>query len=109
MIASRLSGGVLSLGSLVGFLTVVGIPAPNRLSPILMTTPTTALALVPLVVMGDIHGLEIKHPLVAAILGGLVTSTLVKLFIVPSLHLGFAKRLPARERGPRQPQPVTAV
>lgn len=139
VIAAHLSGGILSLGSLVGFLTVMGIAARNgillinhcqhleqhegepfgpplvmrgaaeRLSPILMTTLATALALVPLVVMGNIPGHEIEHPMAVVILGGLVTSTLVNLFIVPSLYLRFAKKRLARERGPGQPQPATAV
>ena len=139
VIAAHLSGGILSLGSLVGFLTVMGIAARNgillinhcqhlekyegmtfgpalvlrgaaeRLSPILMTTLATALALVPLVVMGNIPGHEIEHPMAVVILGGLVTSTLVNLFIVPSLYLRFAKRRPARERRPRQPQASPAV
>jgi Cu/Ag efflux pump CusA len=121
VIAAHLSGGILSLGSLVGFLTLMGIAARNgillinhcqhleqyegmafgpalvlrgaaeRLSPILMTTLATALALVPLVVMGNIPGHEIEHPMAVVILGGLVTSTLVNLFIVPSLYLRFAK------------------
>ncbi|WP_427007487.1 efflux RND transporter permease subunit [Pseudarthrobacter sp. H2] len=139
VLAAHLSGGILSLGSLVGFLTVMGIAARNgillinhcqhlekyegmafgpalvlrgaaeRLSPILMTTLATALALVPLVVMGNIPGHEIEHPMAVVILGGLVTSTLVNLFIVPSLYLRFAKRRPARERRPRQPQASPAV
>lgn len=119
--AAYITGGVLSLGSLVGFLTVMGIAARNgillishcqhlernedeafgralvlrgaaeRLSPILMTTLATGLALVPLVVMGNIPGHEIEHPMAVVILGGLVTSTLLNLFIVPSLYLRFAK------------------
>ena len=139
VIAAHMSGGILSLGSLVGFLTVMGIAARNgillinhcqhleqfegmpfgrdlvlrgaaeRLSPILMTTLATALALVPLVVMGNRPGHEIEHPMAVVILGGLVTSTLVNLFIVPSLYLRFAKKGPARERGPRQPEPVSAA
>lgn len=139
IIAAHLSGGILSLGSLVGFLTLMGIAARNgillinhcqhlekyegmpfgrvlvlrgaaeRLSPILMTTLATALALVPLVVMGNIPGHEIEHPMAVVILGGLVTSTLVNLFIVPSLYLRFAKKGPARQRGPRKPEPVAVV
>ena len=135
VIAAHLSGGILSLGSLVGFLTLMGIAARNgillinhcqhleqfegmtfgpalvlrgaaeRLSPILMTTLATALALVPLVVMGNIPGHEIEHPMAVVILGGLVTSTLVNLFIVPSLYLRFAKKGPKRERRP-QPAPA---
>ncbi|MET4591366.1 efflux RND transporter permease subunit [Arthrobacter sp. 754] len=138
VIAAHLSGGILSLGSLVGFLTLMGIAARNgillinhcqhleqfegmpfgpalvlrgaaeRLSPILMTTLATALALVPLVVMGNIPGHEIEHPMAVVILGGLVTSTLVNLFIVPSLYLRFAKA-GGRRRGSRKPQPATAV
>lgn len=119
--AAFMSDGILSLGSVVGFLTVMGIAARNgillinhcqhlernegetfgralvlrgaaeRLSPILMTTLATGLALVPLVVMGNVPGHEIEHPMAVVILGGLVTSTLLNLFIVPSLYLRFAK------------------
>jgi CzcA family heavy metal efflux pump len=120
-LAARLDGGVLSLGSLVGFYTVFGIAARNgilminhfqhleqhegetfgpalvlrgakeRLSPILMTTLATGLALLPLVVAGSIPGHEIEHPLAAVVVGGLVTSTLLNLFVVPSLYLRFGK------------------
>jgi len=140
VIAAHMSGGILSLGSLVGFLTVMGIAARNgillinhcqhleqfegvpfgrdlvlrgaaeRLSPILMTTLATALALVPLVVMGNRPGHEIEHPMAVVILGGLVTSTLVNLFIVPSLYLRFAKKGPGRrDPQPREPEPISAV
>ena len=121
VLAAYLSGGILSLGSLVGFYTVFGIAARNgilminhfqhleryegevfgptlvlrgareRLSPILMTTLATGLALVPLVVAGRIPGHEIEYPLAIVILGGLVTSTLLNLFVVPSLYLRFGK------------------
>ncbi len=120
VLAAYLSDGVISLGSLVGFLTILGIAARNgimminhfqhleryegevfgpalvlrgareRLSPILMTTLAAGLALVPLVVAGTIPGHEIEHPMAVVILGGLVTSTLLNLFIVPSLYLKFA-------------------
>jgi len=116
-----LGSGVLSLGSLVGFLTVFGIAARNgimlmthyqhlekeegqvfgpelilrgakeRLSPILMTACATGLALVPLAIAGDLPGHEIEHPMAIVILGGLVTSTLLNLFIVPVLYLRFGK------------------
>jgi len=121
VLAVYLSDGNVSLGSLVGFLTVLGIAARNgimminhfqhlekyegetfgtglvlrgareRLSPILMTTLATGLALVPLVVAGDLPGHEIEHPLAVVVLGGLVTSTLLNLFIVPSLYLKFGR------------------
>jgi CzcA family heavy metal efflux pump len=121
-LAVWLGDGIISLGSLVGFFTVLGIAARNgillinhfqhledhegetfgvrlvlrgareRLSPILMTTLATALAVVPLVVAGRIPGHEIEHPLAVVILGGLVTSTLLNLFVVPALYLRFGRR-----------------
>jgi CzcA family heavy metal efflux pump len=122
VLAAWIGGGVISLGSLVGFFTVMGIAARNgillinhyqhleryegetfgpalvlrgareRLSPILMTALATGLAVVPLVVAGEIPGHEIEHPLAVVILGGLVTSTLLNLFVVPSLYLRFGRR-----------------
>jgi CzcA family heavy metal efflux pump len=119
LLAAFGSGRVLSLGSLVGFLTVLGLAARNgilminhfqhlereegetfgralvirgareRLSPILMTSLATGLALLPLVIAGTIPGNEIEHPMAVVILGGLVTSTLLNLFVVPSLYLRF--------------------
>ena len=65
--------------------------ARERLSPILMTALATGLALVPLVIAGNIPGHEIEHPMAVVILGGLVTSTLLNLFIVPSLYLRFGR------------------
>jgi len=122
ILAAWLGDGVISLGSLVGFFTVMGIAARNgillinhcqhleqyegetfgpdlvlrgareRLAPILMTTLATGLALVPLVVAGQIPGHEIEHPMAVVILGGLATSTLLNLFVVPSLYLRFSRR-----------------
>jgi CzcA family heavy metal efflux pump len=124
VLAAFLGDGVISLGSLVGFLTVLGIAARNgilminhfqhlekfegeafgmslvlrgareRLAPILMTATTTGLALIPLVVAGSIPGNEIELPLPMAvvILGGLVTSTLLNLFIIPPLYLRFGTK-----------------
>ncbi len=116
-----LTGGILSLGSLVGFVTVLGIAARNgimlishyrhleleegvpfgpelvvrgaveRLAPILMTALATGLALVPLVVAGNKPGHEIEHPLAVVILGGLVTSTVLNLFLMPSLYAAFGR------------------
>jgi CzcA family heavy metal efflux pump len=121
ILAAFFHGDVISLGSLVGFLTVFGIAARNkimlishyqhlerhegvafgpelvlrgaieRLSPILMTALATGLALVPLVIAGDIPGHEIEYPMAIVILGGLVGSTLLNLFVVPSLYLMFGK------------------
>jgi Cu/Ag efflux pump CusA len=121
VLASWLGTGIISLGSLVGFLTVLGIAARNgimlishyqhleryereafgpglvlrgareRLRPILMTALATGLALVPLVVTGDIPGHEIEHPMAVVIVGGLFTSTLLNLFILPALYLRFGR------------------
>jgi Cu/Ag efflux pump CusA len=122
VLAAWLVGGIISLGSLVGFFTVFGIAARNgillinhcqhleeqegmtfgrelvlrgareRLAPILMTSLATGLALVPLVVLGTRPGHEIEHPLAVVILGGLFTSTLLSLFVLPSLYLRFGHR-----------------
>src|SRR3954471_21053633 len=121
LLAAYFMGHVITLGSLVGFLTVFGIAARNkimlinhyqhlekyegevfgphlavrgaveRLSPILMTALATGLALVPLVITGDIPGHEIEYPMAIVILGGVVTSTLLNLFVVPSLYLSFGR------------------
>jgi len=126
VLAAFLGDGIISLGSIVGFLTVLGIVARNgimlmchyqhlervegepfgpelvirgareRISPILMTASATAMALVPLLVAGSIPGHEIEHPMAVVIMGGLITSTLLNLFVVPSLYLRFgATRKPA--------------
>ena len=65
--------------------------ARERLSPILMTALATGLALVPLVIAGELPGAEIEHPMAIVILGGLLTSTLLNLFFVPSLYLRFGR------------------
>lgn len=117
-----LTGGIVSLGSLVGFVTVLGIAARNgimlvshyrhledhegeafgvglvrrgseeRLAPILMTALATGLALLPLVISGQKPGHEVEYPLAIVILGGLVTSTLLNLFLLPPLYLRFGRR-----------------
>ena len=119
--AAFLSGGVLSLGSLVGFVTVLGIAARNgimlvshyrhlqdvegvpfgkelvlrgaeeRLAPILMTALVTALALVPIVVGGSRSGQEVEHPMAVVIVGGLFTSTLLNLFLLPAIFLRYGR------------------
>jgi CzcA family heavy metal efflux pump len=128
IVAAFLTGGVLSLGSLVGLVTVIGISARNgimlishyrhlelqegiafgrdlilrgseeRLAPILMTAFATGLALVPIVLGGTRAGYEIEHPLAVVILGGLLTSTLLNLFIVPALYLAYGRSVLAGAR-----------
>ena len=64
----------------------------EQLSPILMTALATALALVPLIIYGDQPGQEIEYPMAIVIIGGLATSTLLNLFVLPSLYLLVAGR-----------------
>jgi CzcA family heavy metal efflux pump len=120
-LAANLSDGIISLGSMVGFLTVIGIVARNgimlishyqhlehvegvpfgpglvlqgakeRVVPIMMTVLTTGLVLVPLIAAGSIPGQEIEHPMAVVIMGGLLAATFLNLFVVPSLYLRFAK------------------
>jgi Cu/Ag efflux pump CusA len=81
--------------------------ARERLAPIVMTASATGLALVPLVILGEIPGHEIEHPMAVVILGGLITSTLLNLFVVPSLYLRFGRRrndVTSTRR--RMPEPV---
>ena len=66
--------------------------ARERLSPILMTSLCAGLALLPLVISGDLPGHEIEHPMAVVIVGGLVTSTLLNLFVLPALYLRFGGR-----------------
>ena len=66
--------------------------ARERVAPIMMTALTAGLALVPLVWAGNIPGHEIEHPMAIVVLGGLITSTLVNLFVVPALYLVYGKR-----------------
>ena len=65
--------------------------AEERLVPILMTASATALALLPIVIGGNRPGHEIEHPMAVVILGGLFTSTLLNLFVMPALSLRYAK------------------
>ncbi len=55
----------------------------DRLNPILLTALTTALALIPLAITGDLPGNEIQRPMTKVILGGLLSTTLLNIFIVP--------------------------
>ena len=59
----------------------------DRLNPIIMTALTSALALIPLVIGGDLPGNEIQSPMAKVILGGLFTSTLLNGFIIPIMYI----------------------
>jgi Cu/Ag efflux pump CusA len=63
----------------------------ERFAPTVTTSLTIALALAPLLLMGNIPGLEVLRPTAIVILSGLVTCTVVDLFVVPSLYLRFGK------------------
>jgi CzcA family heavy metal efflux pump len=115
------SGGVLSLGSMVGFVTLFGITLRNsimllshyehlishermewgveaalrgaseRLAPILMTALVTGLGLLPLAIGSGAPGREIEGPMAMVILGGLVTSTILNLLVLPTLALRYGR------------------
>ncbi len=118
VLAVYLSDGILSVASLVGFITLFGIATRNgimlvshyehllrdegaplgeavergsleRLSPVLMTALSAGLALIPLVLAGDQPGNEIQAPMGVVILGGLLSSTLLNMLVVPALYSRF--------------------
>jgi Cu/Ag efflux pump CusA len=108
------TNAVISIPAIIGFITLFGIATRNgillvsrynhmieegyslydsiihgsadRLNPILMTALTAALALVPLAIGGDLPGNEIQSPMAVVILGGLLTSTLLNVFIIPIVY-----------------------
>jgi Cu/Ag efflux pump CusA len=125
VVGALLDGATISLGTIIGFLGVLAIAVRHgivlikhyqrleeqegelfgpalvlrgtreRFAPIVITAVTTAAAMVPLVALGDLAGLEIVHPIAVVILGGLVTATVFNLHVVPALYLRFgAKREP---------------
>lgn len=101
-----LSSWVLSIPSIIGFITLFGIATRNsillvsryqhsgsiiegsvdRLNPILMTALTSALALIPLILNGDKAGNEIQSPMAIVVLGGLITSTILNLYVMPVIY-----------------------
>jgi CzcA family heavy metal efflux pump len=116
VLAAFASGGAISLGSIVGFLAVLGIAARNglllinhyqqleqegapfglelvlrgareRLLPMLTSSTAIVAALLPIIIFGSIPGLEIVQPTAIVMLGGLVASTLVTLLLIPVLYL----------------------
>ncbi len=142
-----LTDGILSVASLVGFITLLGISARNgimmishylhlmryegekfgkkmivrgtleRLVPVMMTALTTALALVPLALSRGVAGREILYPVAVVILGGLISSILLNMVVLPSLFLKFGSPASPEdaspeaegiEVGPDPPDPLTA-
>jgi CzcA family heavy metal efflux pump len=123
LLAAVIDGGELSLGSLLGVLAVLLLAvrtslvlirhmqdlvprsgrfgpslvergAEERLRPILTTAVAVAVAMLPFAVAGTQPGLEIVHPMAIVVLGGLVSTTLVSLFLLPAVYLRFGARRP---------------
>ena len=122
VLAIGISSRIVSIPSIIGFITLFGIATRNgillisrfqhlsmeqkdrslrdiiaegaadRLNPILMTTLTSALALIPLVFNSDKTGNEIQSPMAIVVLGGLVTSMLLNIFVMPLVYEWYAKR-----------------
>lgn len=117
-----LTSGIISIPAIIGFITLFGVATRNgillvshyktleaegksledtviigsrdRLSPILMTALTAGLALIPLAIAGDLAGNEIQSPMAKVILGGLLSSTLLNIFVVPIVYfMSQSKRL----------------
>ncbi|HBH84439.1 MAG: multidrug transporter AcrB [Bacteroidetes bacterium GWE2_41_25] len=114
------TSGILSIPAIIGFITLFGIATRNgillvshyqhlqqngvslmetitkgsadRLNPILMTALTAALALIPLALRGNLAGNEIQSPMAKVILGGLITSTLLNIYIVPIVYSSLRNR-----------------
>jgi Cu/Ag efflux pump CusA len=136
ILTALLAGGEISLGSLFGFLAVLAIAvryniiltkhlqyleqqegvefspelvvrgAADRLRPILMTAFAVGLAVLPMAVAGAIPGLEILQPMAIVILGGLVTTTLLSLFVLPALYLRYGMKTEIIETV--SPEPATS-
>jgi len=120
VMAIWISSGMLSIPAIIGFITLFGIATRNgillisryealkteglslidrivegsrdRLLPIAMTALTTALALIPLALAGDKPGNEIQSPMAVVILGGLLSSILLNIFVVPAIYMVYEKR-----------------
>lgn len=115
-----ISSSVVSIPSIIGFITLFGVATRNgillisryshlqsggmslreavlngsadRLNPILMTALTSALALIPLVMNGEKAGNEIQSPMGIVVLGGLITSTLLNIYVMPIIYEWYAKK-----------------
>ncbi len=127
MIGIWLTGGSVNLAHLVGFISLAGIVSRNgimligrclslvrqeglpfepativratldRVVPVLMTSLVTSLALIPLLLYGSEPGKEMLHPLAVVIFGGLISSTIISLFLTPALFYRFGKEAALRQ------------
>ncbi len=121
----KLTGSELNIPAIIGFVSLLGIATRNgmllmsqynllaekgmkrqavilrgsvdRLNPIVMTALTSALALLPIVVRGDLPGNEIQAPLALVILGGLVSSTLLNIFLLPAICMRTFRKTKAKD------------
>lgn len=121
VLAIFLSSRVVSIPSIIGLITLLGIATRNgillvsryqnllqqgvglhdtvmagsvdRLNPIIMTALTSALALIPMIVNGSASGNEIQSPMAVVVLGGLITSTLLNIFVVPAVFEWYNKKM----------------
>jgi CzcA family heavy metal efflux pump len=139
VIAVALTGASLSIGSLVGFVTLFGISARNaimlishyehlvqsegvrwsrftalrgareRLTPILMTAVVTALGLLPLAIGAGEAGREVEGPMAIVILGGLISSTLLNLLIMPALAHRYLRLTPPAHAGVTAQERLTST
>lgn len=119
-VAIALTGGVMSIPSIIGFISLFGIATRNgmllvdrynelckgelslretivkgsldRLNPILMTALSSALAMIPLAIGGDLPGNEIQSPMAIVILGGLFSSTFLNAFVIPIVYMKMKNR-----------------
>lgn len=118
VLAVKFSSGVLSIPAIIGFITLFGIATRNgillisqyehnateslrqtiiqgslaRINPIIMTALTTALSLVPMILAAEKPGNEIQAPMAIVVLGGLVTSTLLNVIVVPVVYEWYKNR-----------------
>lgn len=120
IVAVYLTSGVVSIPGIIGFITLFGVATRNgilliseyrrlddggmdkdrllkvgamdRLNPILMTALTSGLALIPLVLNGDKPGNEIQSPMATVVLGGLLTSTLLNIYVMPVVYRWYSRR-----------------
>lgn len=92
LLVSRYERGLSSSQGEQGIRAVVTAGSKDRLNPIIMTALTTALSLVPMILAADKAGNEIQAPMAIVVLGGLVTSTLLNIFVVPIIYEWYAKK-----------------